>query len=322
MIHVDRSQVPIPAVLTDAKKGGMKETLSAIKFYQDQLAGCFFGRPFDQLQQAEKEQVSNFALRQIAAAGGVASTPPLQPLAGIIVVTAKSYANALIASRLKKMEILAPIVILQNGIGVENPYLDLDKSKIHRCVLYVTGQKNSDNSYTFVPITASPIGVVRGDENELGRLVNTLNTTEFPFVSQGNIQQEVWKKVIINSVFNSICPLLEIDNGIFTRDDKTALLAREVVEECITVMRRMGFHSSTEDIMQQIFAISKRSDGQLISTLQDINHGRETEIDYLNLEIARIAGTVVPELKVSTTRVLGEMVKIKSMLRKKPHADG
>jgi 2-dehydropantoate 2-reductase len=246
----------------------------------------------------------------------------LKSLAGIIVVTAKSYANALIASRLKEVETLAPIVILQNGIGVENPYLDLDKSRIYRCVLYVTGQKNSDKSYTFVPITASPIGVVRGDENELGSLVNTLNTAEFPFVSQGNIQQEVWKKAIINSVFNSICPLLEIDNGIFIRDEKTALLAREVVEECITVMHRMGFRSRTEDIMQQIFAISKRSDGQLISTLQDINHGRETEIDYLNLEISRIAGTLVPELKVNTTKVLGEMVKIKSRLRKKPQGNG
>src|SRR5512147_308991 len=84
----------------------------------------------------------------------IVSLVRLKSLAGIIVVTAKSYANALIASRLKELEIHAPIVIMQNGVGVENPYLDLDKSRIYRCVLYVTGQKNSNNSYTFLPITA------------------------------------------------------------------------------------------------------------------------------------------------------------------------
>ena len=241
----------------------------------------------------------------------------LQRLAGIIVVAAKSYANESIALKLRKMEVQAPIVILQNGVGVENPYLDLDGARIYRCVLYVSGQKNSDDSYTFIPITASPIGVVRGDEKELEYVIGRLNTAEFPFRSQGNIQQEVWKKATINSVFNSICPLLEVDNGIFVRDEQTAVLAREVVDECIAVMRSVGVSLSPEEIMQQLFAISERSDGQLISTLQDINHGRETESDYLNLEIARIGEAAAPEIKASVTKALGEMVKIKSMLRRK-----
>jgi 2-dehydropantoate 2-reductase len=166
-----------------------------------------------------------------------------------------------------------------------------------------------------MPVTASPIGVIRGDERELHRLVGTLNTAEFPFTSLDNIQQEVWKKGTINSVFNSICPLLEIDNGIFARDESTARLAREIVDECAAVMDRVGFHISADEIMKQLFAISRRSDGQLISTLQDINNGRETEIEYLNLGIARIAAAAVPDVSVSLTRALGEMIKIKSSLR-------
>ncbi len=240
----------------------------------------------------------------------------LKRLAGIVVVTTKSYANESIASKLREMEILAPIVILQNGVGVESPYLDLSTVRVYRCVLYVSGQKNSDNSYTFIPITASSIGGVRGDEKELNHLVSQLNTVEFPFRSQDNIQQEVWKKATINSVFNSICPLLEIDNGIFVRDERTALLAREVVDECVAVMHSVGVSLSADEIMQQIFAISERSNGQLISTLQDINAGRETEIDYLNLEIARIGQAAVPAIQAGATRALGEMVKIKSVLRK------
>ena len=241
----------------------------------------------------------------------------LTRLAGIVVVAAKSYANDLIALKLKEMEVLGPVVIMQNGVGVEDPYLDLPALRIYRCVIYATGQKDEDGCFTFIPITASPIGVVRGDVQELERLVGTLNTAEFPFVALTDIQQEVWKKATINAVFNSICPLLEVDNGIFVRDERTARLAREVVDECVMVMQQIGFAVKADDVMQQLFAISRRSDGQLISTLQDIKNGRKTEIDHLNLAIARRAAAVAPDVKISTTRVLGEMVKIKSMLREK-----
>lgn len=250
------------------------------------------------------------------------SLAKLRVLDGVIVVTAKSYANDTIATRLKGMEISSPLVIMQNGVGVENPYLNLDTARIYRCVLYSTSQKDKNDSYKFVSITASPIGIVRGNEQELDYLVNELNTTAFPFVSYSDIKQEVWKKAIMNAVFNSICPLLEIDNGIFVRDEKASLLAQEIVDECLVIAHNIGIRLNAEEIMQQIFSISKKSEGQLISTLQDINAGRETEIDYLNLEIARLGETLIPAIKASTTKALGEIVKMKSKLRNKSIAAG
>ena len=216
----------------------------------------------------------------------------LSEMAGTVVVASKAYANRAIASTLSRMAIAAPVVILQNGLGVEKPFLDLDALHLYRCVLYVAGQASEGQHYSFAPITASPVGVVRGNDGELALLVDRLNTAEFPFRTQGNIQQEVWKKAIVNAVFNSICPLLEIDNGIFVRDEKAARLAREVVVECLAVMQSAGHSASADEIMQQVLTISKRSDGQLISTLQDIHAGRATEIDYLNLEIA-LSSTVI-----------------------------
>lgn len=250
------------------------------------------------------------------------SLAKLRGLDGVIVVTAKSYANDLIATRLKGLVTSSPLVIMQNGVGVENPYLNLDTARIYRCVLYSISQKDKNNSYKFVSITASPIGIVRGNEQELDYLVNELNTTAFPFVSHSDIKREVWKKAIINAVFNSICPLLEIDNGIFVRDEKASLLAQEIVDECLVIAHNIGIRVSVEEIMQQIFAISKKSEGQLISTLQDINAGRETEIDYLNLEIARLGETSIPVIKASTTKTLGEMIKMKSKLHKKSISAG
>jgi 2-dehydropantoate 2-reductase len=240
----------------------------------------------------------------------------LERLHGIIVITAKSFANEFIASRFKDKGIDSPIVIMQNGIGVEDPYADLEFSDIYRCVLYSTSMRVENNYFRFRSIASSPIGTIKGSDSNLTRVVEQLDTPEFRLHRHADIQVEIWKKTIINSVFNSICPLLEIDNGIFHRDEKAAQLADEIVSECVVLSKRLGLDLDENMIMDGILAVSKMSDGQLISTLQDIKGGKETEITSINLAIGRIAEKMTPRIDVSKTRLLGDMVYLKSQLRK------
>ncbi len=241
----------------------------------------------------------------------------LTNLDGTIVITAKSYANKAIAQELKDKAATGPMVIMQNGVGVEKPFLDGNFSPLYRCILYVTSQAGSEYDFTFRPVTSSPIGIVKGNESGLKKCVEDLTTDEFPFRSEANIQREIWKKAIINSIFNSICPLLEVDNGVFVRDEETANLAREVVRECVTLTDRLNLGLSESEIMEQIMLISKRSDGQLISTLQDIRSGRQTEIASLNLEMARVAAAMQPKLHLPRIELLGKMILAKSLRQRR-----
>ncbi|MCB0195350.1 MAG: hypothetical protein KDJ65_25610 [Anaerolineae bacterium] len=47
-------------------------------------------------------------------------------------------------------------------------------------------------------------------------------------------------------------------------------LAAEVVRECVMLTDRLNLNLTEGELMAQIKLISERSDGQLISTLQDI----------------------------------------------------
>lgn len=69
MIHIDRSQISTPVILADEKKTGRKETLKAIKHYRDQLAISLFNKPFDQLEESERDKVIHFAQQQVNHAG-------------------------------------------------------------------------------------------------------------------------------------------------------------------------------------------------------------------------------------------------------------
>ena len=236
----------------------------------------------------------------------------LTNLDGTIAVTAKSYANGPIALALKGKSMLGPLVIMQNGVGVEKPFLDAQLGEIYRCVLYLTSQVTSEKEFGFHSIKSSSVGIVKGDQTGLENAVKALSTERLPLHPERNIQKEIWKKAIINAVFNSICPLLEIDNGIFVREREVAELGKDVVAECLALTDRLGLGLTQGELMDQIMQISKSSTGQLISTLQDIKAGRETEIEFLNLEMARIAAAQQPKVNLSRTELLGRMILAKS----------
>jgi len=241
------------------------------------------------------------------------SLSKLPALNGTIVIATKSYTNNAIALELENKEVIGPIVIMQNGVAVEKPFLDAHFSPIYRCILLLTSQAISEYEFTVRAIASSPIGVVEGNESDLKKCVEDLTTDGFPFHAEVNIQKDIWKKAIINCVFNSICPLLDVDNGVFVRNKEIADLAAEIVRECITLTDRFDMGLSESELMEQIMRISKGSDGILISTLQDIRGGRQTEIESLNLEMARVAAEMQPGLDLPRTECLGKMILAKSM---------
>lgn len=233
---------------------------------------------------------------------------------GIVVLTNKSYGNEQLAQKLKNKIGNSPIVLLQNGLGVEQVFIENDFPEIYRCVLFATSQISTENELSFKPVTVCPIGIVKGGEN-LKIVVDAINSQFLQFRAEENIQPIIWKKAIANIVFNSICPLLEIDNGVFHRNKQVLELAKKVIAECIDISEKRGIILSFEEVLESVLLISKLSDGQLISTLQDINNKRETEIKSLNFEMVNIAKSLNMEQYVAKTLLLGELTLLKSGLK-------
>jgi 2-dehydropantoate 2-reductase len=164
-------------------------------------------------------------------------------------------------------------------------------------------------------VTDSSVGNLEGKNSNLDAIVKQINTTYFRFKSEPDILKVVWDKVIINCAFNSICPLLEVDNGIFHRNSDAAKLAKNIIGECVALAHKLGIILDQEEIEERLQLISKRADGQLISTYEDIRNNRRTETDSLNLEISRLANEIEMSELVPITRLLGEMILLKSKIK-------
>lgn len=233
---------------------------------------------------------------------------------GIVVLTSKSFANAELATTLEQKIGGSPLVILQNGLGVERPFIDNDFPSVYRCVLFVTSQNLGERSVRFKPVSQCPIGIVKGDAQQLQHVVTDLTTPNFQFRVETNIDLVIWRKAIINCAFNSICPMLDTDNGIFHRDAEALDIAKRVINECLVIAGKKGIQLNASEVVENLLLISRASDGQLISTLQDIRNKQPTEIDTLNFEIARMAEHYGLADHVQETRLLGELTRLKSKL--------
>ena len=240
---------------------------------------------------------------------------------GLAVVTTKATANRTVAPLMLRAVGDVPVVVLQNGIGVEEPFVRAGFSRIYRGVLYATGQRVDEFSYRFREVSPSPIGPVHGGDDALAAIAESLSTQEFRFRTESRIEREVWKKAILNAAFNAICPLITIDNGVFDRDRDVARIARTVIEEAASVARGIGVDLETDELMEHLLLISRRARGQLISTLQDLLSGRETEIEFLNVAISQVGASLRPPIDPKVTRILGELVQAKSRIERAASSD-
>ncbi len=241
----------------------------------------------------------------------------LTAINGIVLITAKAFANAELAKKLKAKPGSFSIVLLQNGLNIEKPFAAFEN--VFRCVLFSGGQVINNNEVAFKMVAPSPVGNLHGKNS--GAIINQINNPHFRFRSEPNISKYIWEKVIINCAFNSICPLLEADNGIFHRSAEAAKLARIIIEECVALAGKYKIELDPAEIEKDLMLISKYSEGQLVSTYQDIINKRETEIESLNLEISRLADEIeMPEL-VPTTQLLGKMIQLKSVEKNKTKQD-
>lgn len=230
----------------------------------------------------------------------------------LVVFTNKSYGNSLLAEQLKTKIGDTPVVILQNGLTVEQSFIDNGYLHIYRCVLFTSSQFTDTGKLKFKPAKPSRIGMIRGTMDTLAFVVEQLSNKYLQFEAERDIQPVIWTKAIANCVFNSICPLLETDNGIFHRDKQALSIAEKVIDECIEVAASASVHLKREDVLATMLHISHTSDGQRISTYEDILHHRQTEIGTLNLAVADIAQRYGNTTGVQNTRLLGELIMIKS----------
>ena len=250
--------------------------------------------------------------------------------ADVVFITLKAHSLPAIAESLgANLSPSAAVVSAQNGIpwwyfqrlsgeleGIHLRTVDpggvvaraIDPRNVIGCVVYAATTLGAPGSVVHVEGERFSLGELDGSRTErVVALSAALSAAGLKAPVQGRIRQELWFKLLGNAVFNPISALTRATLGEIATSPATARLVRAAMEEVAAVAARLGIEFDLT--IDQRIAGAARVGGHRTSMLQDLEAGRQTEIDPMVgavVELGERLQVAVPHLETlySTVKLL------------------
>ncbi|MCR8641941.1 2-dehydropantoate 2-reductase [Paenibacillus sp. N1-5-1-14] len=201
------------------------------------------------------------------------------------------------------------IVCYQNGMGhIERISDYVDPMRI---VVAVTTEGALRSSQTAVKHTGHGvtfIGYASSNLHEQSKLyeqslvdfAHMLQLAGFNAETTETIMDNVWGKVVINSIINPLTAILDVNNGMLIEHHSSRNTMRQLFEEALLVAGAEGVQLD-EVLWEQVMEVCRRTAGNISSMRQDLLARRLTEIDYINGALLQVGEKHGIELPVHAT---------------------
>ena len=149
-----------------------------------------------------------------------------------------------------------------------------------------------------------PQGINRDMAVEVVRIFNEAGL-EAEFID--DIESIVWSKLLVNIGINALTAIARCKNGALLEIPVLEKLMDDAISEALEITEEMGIKLIYPDPYSHVREVAKRTYDNKSSMLQDIERGRNTEIDYINGAVVKLG----EELGIDTpvNRVLTYLVK-------------
>jgi 2-dehydropantoate 2-reductase len=145
-----------------------------------------------------------------------------------------------------------------------------------------------------------------GDHAAMAAAAELWSAVGIPPVAIADVATVEWRKALWNVTLNGLCALAEAPNGAGANDPLLRPVAETILAEALAVARAEGVAVGDDDAAR-VWDGARVTASNLNSTLQDLWHGRPTEMPWLNGEVVRRGeGLGVP---VPTNRLVCNVVR-------------
>jgi len=241
-----------------------------------------------------------------------AETIPPHAEAEVVLVTTKTFDLTEATTSLARAIPPRPTLFLQNGLGILPRARDaLLQGGWSDPTAYAVRGVNS------IPATWVGPGEVRetgmgeillpvpsetGPAAGAARLFRMLfDGAQIPVEAVPEFEREVWRKALVNAAINPVTAARGIPNGKLL-DEPMRTEALRLLGEALAVARAAGFGFTSEEVTRDFDRVVRATAQNRSSMLQDLDHGRPTEIDAISGEILREAGKY--DLELPATRAM------------------
>ncbi len=212
------------------------------------------------------------------------------------------------------------LLCFQNGVGHVERLVEasIPANRIYVAVTTEAARKDVDNAVAHTGAGITSIGCVEKREarDAMFMLENVLKSAGFHANIAENIETIVWKKLLVNSVINPLTSIMGIRNGQLLSSPHCLKLMESLHIEACEVLQRYGLHISDE-LWEQLLEVCKKTSANSSSMLQDLLAGRETEIEWINGSLIRLAAK--QHIKIPAHEAVYNMVKGLEQLKRSKH---
>ncbi|WAO94729.1 2-dehydropantoate 2-reductase [Fusarium falciforme] len=218
------------------------------------------------------------------------------------------------------------IVILQNGIAIEEPFrAAYPQVPILSGVLYTPVSQKGHTTFTHGTLDEVFLGTFPAEApvlhlNACAKFTCLVRTGGAKAHHVTDIQIERWKKLLINGSENPICALCRLRDAEFFRSScgATAFM-RDVMSEIAATARAAGYTAIDEGIVQEQLKLLtiRQLPGVMPSMMADVLAGRQMEVGVIlgnTVKIAREHRVATPLLKalLALTTALNKSITAES----------
>ncbi|WP_010322844.1 ketopantoate reductase family protein [Marinobacterium stanieri] len=217
------------------------------------------------------------------------------PIHNLLVTTKAQHTLSALEPLLPRLGASTQIVLLQNGMGQQQAAADrLPTRKLWAATTTAGAWRESPARLHLVSLGQTQIGPWHSEQPQLPEGWDSL-AIELHGCTQ--IEQVLWRKLAINCAINPLTALHRCRNGELLSDPQRLQQMQQVCEEVEAVAAALGMPLFDQPLQQQATAVAQSTGNNLSSMLQDIRHGRATEIEQITgflCDQADILGVDVP----------------------------
>ncbi|WP_312095347.1 2-dehydropantoate 2-reductase [Niallia sp.] len=207
----------------------------------------------------------------------------------LTIVTVKQYQLAPIY---EKMQLLGTkikaICFLQNGMSHLEKIMDSKVANIMIGIVEHGAMKEDDQTVVHTGIGAIKLACVKGEMDEILISLTTATNHSFPLLYEPDYITMMQKKLVVNSIVNSLTSILHVQNGQLLQNSYYYQLTNLFMNEVLEILSIR--EADRKWYSDYCFEVIRNTALNKSSMLKDVEAGRQTEIDA-------ILGYIIEEAK-------------------------
>ena len=202
------------------------------------------------------------------------------------------------------------VLSLQNGMGneeilrqfVPGAHILLGTTK-HNCVAKEPGVIY----HSGVGITL--IGSPDGREETVAPVAEAFTSAGIATAYCQGVRHLLWEKLFVNMTINPVTALLDCPIGVIAENPEARALATTLIDEAVAVAAADGETFDGDAVKENLWHTAAALSTGRASMCQDLEHGRRTEIDFINGAVVRLGERY--GIPTPTHRTLVELIHVR-----------